>query len=266
MNINEQIDRIKEEDYNEANAEAKLCQDIILQMISKSSLSRNCTIKGGVVMRSLSQDTRRATQDMDIDFIRYSLEEDSIERFVSKLNEVGDASIKIIGRIEELKQQDYHGKRIHIEIEDETGTKLNSKIDLGVNKNMDIAQEEYCFDIGFDDDGASLLINSKEQMLTEKLRSILKFGPFSTRFKDIYDIYYLLDKVNEERLLQCFDTFIFADDGMRENDIEDILKRVRTTFEDKRYNERLETSRKNWLDVSNETVMSGIIDGLNAMK
>ena len=165
-----------------------------------------------------------------------------------------------------LKQQDYHGKRIHIEIEDETGTKLNSKIDLGVNKNMDIAQEEYCFDIGFDDDGASLLINSKEQMLTEKLRSILKFGPFSTRFKDIYDIYYLLDRVNEERLLQCFDTFIFADGGMRENSIEDILKRVRTTFEDKRYIERLETSRKNWLGVSNEMVMSGIIDGLNAMK
>ena len=110
------------------------------------------------------------------------------------------------------------------------------------------------------------MINSKEQMLTEKLRSILKFGPFSTRFKDIYDIYYLLDKVNDERLLQCFDTFIFTDDGMRENDIEDILKRVRTTFEDKRYNERLETSRKNWLGVSNEKVMSGIIDGLNAMK
>ena len=98
-----------------------------------------------------------------------------------------------------------------------------------------LEQEEYCFDIGFDDDGASLMINSKEQMLTEKLRSILKFGPFSTRFKDIYDIYYLLDKVNEERLLQCFDTFIFADDGMRENDIVDILKRVRTTFEDKQY-------------------------------
>ena len=151
-------------------------------------------------------------------------------------------------------------------IKDGAGTKLNSKIDLGVNKNMDIAQEEYCFDIGFDDEGASLLINSKEQMLTEKLRSILKFGPFSTRFKDIYDIYYLLDKVNEGRLLQCFDTFIFADDDMRENDIEDILKRVRATFEDKRYNERLETSRKNWLGVTNETVMSGIIDGLSVLK
>lgn len=35
--------------------------------------------------------------------------------------------------------------------------------------------------IAYLDDGPTLLINSKEQMFTEKLRSILKFGPTSTR-------------------------------------------------------------------------------------
>ena len=38
------------------------------------------------------------------------------------------------------------------------------------------------------DEGASLLINSNQQMLSEKLRSLLKFGTFSTRFKDIYEL------------------------------------------------------------------------------
>lgn len=51
-----------------------------------------------------------------------------------------------------------------------------------------IEQEEYCFDITYDDEGASLLINSNEQMLSEKLRSLLKFVTFSTRFKDIYEL------------------------------------------------------------------------------
>ena len=51
-----------------------------------------------------------------------------------------------------------------------------------------IEQEEYCFDITYDDEGASLLINSNEQMLSEKLRSLLKFRTFSTRFKDIYEL------------------------------------------------------------------------------
>ena len=50
-----------------------------------------------------------------------------------------------------------------------------------------IEQVEYCFDIAYDE-GASLLINSNEQMLSEKLRSLLNFGTFSTRFKDIYEL------------------------------------------------------------------------------
>lgn len=265
MNINEQIEKIKREGYNEANAEAKLCQDIILQLISKSSLSESCTIKGGVVMRSISKDSRRATQDMDIDFIRYSLEEESIKKFIEALNQIGEVSIKIVGRMEELKQQDYHGKRIHVEIEDRTGTKLNSKIDLGVHKRLNIKQDEYCFDIGFDEEGASLLVNSKEQMLAEKLRSILKFGSFSTRFKDIYDIYYLFDQVDEEKLRECFCSYIFNDDGMKENSIEDIYRRVEATFKDKMYLRRLSTSKKNWLNVPNDIVTEEILKKIRAM-
>ena len=61
------------EGYFNENAEAKVCQDIVLKALAESSLSNNATIKGGVVMREISKDARRATQDMDIDFIRYSL-------------------------------------------------------------------------------------------------------------------------------------------------------------------------------------------------
>ena len=42
-----------------------------------------------------------------------------------------------------------------------TGYELISKIDLGVHKKFEISQEEYCFDIAYDE-GASLLINSNE--------------------------------------------------------------------------------------------------------
>lgn len=36
------------------------------------------TIKGSVVMRSITGNVRRATEDLDLDFIRYSLEDESI--------------------------------------------------------------------------------------------------------------------------------------------------------------------------------------------
>ena len=53
-----------------------------------------------------------------------------------------------------------------------------------------------------------MLINSDEQMLAEKLRSLLKFGPFSTRYKDVYDMYYFKDFVNREKLMVALDTYI----------------------------------------------------------
>lgn len=42
----------KQKGYSEANAGAKVCQDLLLKAISNSTLSRNGTIKGGVVMHS----------------------------------------------------------------------------------------------------------------------------------------------------------------------------------------------------------------------
>ncbi len=265
LQIAEMIKKAKSEGYDEANAEAKVCQDIILMLISQSSLNRNITVKGGVVMRSISHDARRATQDIDLDFIRYSLQDDAIRAFVEKLNSVGIVSIRTTGTIEELRQQDYHGKRIYVTITDEDGYILTSKIDLGVHKHFDIEQEDFCFDVGLDDMGASLLINSKEQMLTEKLRSILKFGSLSTRYKDIFDIYYLFSLVEPEKLSHCFDTLIFSDPGMRENNIADIIRRVENTFSNKRYLDRLKFSRKNWTGYKESDVLQGILHRLKDM-
>ena len=38
MNLLDEVDKIKKDGYSEANAEAKLCQDIIIKAISQSSL------------------------------------------------------------------------------------------------------------------------------------------------------------------------------------------------------------------------------------
>lgn len=265
INIFEQTSVIKKEGYSELNAQAKLCQDIVLEALARSDLSRNVTIKGGVVMRSISGNVRRATQDMDIDFIRYSLEENAIYSFISKLNVIDGISISVNGKIEELRQQDYHGKRVNIQIADTFGNVIYSKIDLGVHNKFEIEQEEYCFDIAFDNEGASLLINSKEQILTEKLRSVLKFGGFSTRYKDIFDICYLIKFVDKNKLSECLEVYIYEDKGMKENTIEDVIARVQKTFSNKQYIRNLETSKKNWLDISKEEVLNEILAFLKSL-
>lgn len=245
--------------YGDENAEAKVCQDIILKAISESTLSRNATIKGGVVMRSKSGNARRATQDMDIDFIRYSLSDEAIDIFVDKLNVLEGITISRTGKIEELKQQDYQGKRVYVQIEDFTGNTIKSKIDLGVHNRLDIEQEEYCFDIAYDEVGASLLINSNEQMFSEKLRSLLRFGVVSTRYKDIFDLYFLSKRVDMQKLEKCLKVYIFEDPKMRERDIEGILRRLSITFNNKAYISRLKASDKKWLDDDIDTILQGLI-------
>lgn len=108
-------------------------------------------------MRSLTNNNRRATRDIDLDFIHYSIGDEAIQLFVQKMNCIPEIKIEIIGNIEELKHQDYHGKSIKVRITDKNGTAVESKIDIGVHKHLELEQEEYCFDVCMDDEGASLL-------------------------------------------------------------------------------------------------------------
>ena len=68
----ELVEDERQKGYTKVLADAKVSQDIILYALSKGPLSHHVTIKGGVVMRSKSHNIRRATLDLDIDFIRYS--------------------------------------------------------------------------------------------------------------------------------------------------------------------------------------------------
>ncbi|MBO7126166.1 amidohydrolase family protein [bacterium] len=131
--IDEMLHAANEEGFFNESAESKVCQDIVLKALAESSFNRNVTIKGGVVMRSITKSARRATQDMDIDFIRYSLNDDSIRLFIDKLHCLSDIRIEQSGEIEELRQEDYFGKRVHIIISDSSGKAIESKIDIGVH-------------------------------------------------------------------------------------------------------------------------------------
>lgn len=266
MNLSVLIKELQELGYSSADASARVCQDIVLKAISQSSLSRNVTIKGGVLMRSMTKNIRRATQDMDIDFIRYSLSDETIDIFIEKLNCLEDIKITRVGKIEELSQQDYKGKRVYIHVSDQKGNFIDSKIDLGVHKHLEIEQVEYCFDIAFDDEGVSLLANTKEQMFAEKLRSLLKFGTFSTRYKDIYDMYYQCGRMDEKKLIQCLYTFIYDDLGMRENDLNAIVRRIEFIFADKAYGEKVDKSDKRWLDDEIQIVFDGILNYLKGFE
>ncbi len=266
MNLQEMMDIYFENGLTRELAAARVCQDIVLKAIADGPLNRNVTIKGGIVMRSLTHNNRRATRDIDLAFIHYPLNDDAILDFVEKLNCIESLNISVVGSIRELKHQDYHGKSIDLVIQDEYGNIARSKIDIGVHKRMEIVQEEYCFDICIDDEGVSLLKNTVEQAFVEKLRSLLIFGPNSRRYKDIFDMYYLKDKVDDGRLLKIIEVLILSDKGMKEENVDDIVLRMSTTFANEQYISRLSNSRQRWMDEDINTITSELLSHVTNLK
>ena len=266
MKLADMIKAYEDEGYGIAQAQAKATQDVVIINIGASHLRNHVTIKGGVVMHNISHDSRRATLDIDFDFIHYSLSDDSIRAFVEKISTT-EFRLEIVDEITELRQQDYHGKRVYLKITDSDGTELQTKLDIGVHKNFSIEQDEYCFDIAYLDDGPTLLVNSKEQMFTEKLRSILKFGAFSTRYKDMSDMYFLavMTGIGRAKLRGCIKLLIFDDPGMRENTPEDMVQRIHRVFGNRNFRRDLEKAKKNWLDVDSGTVLSQLENFLKGL-
>lgn len=262
MNIEELVQDYLKTGYGIIDAESKVCQDIILLKIANSRFSKNITIKGGVVIHSISNDLRRATRDLDLDFIKYSLEDSSIKRFIEELSNMDDGiKIEIDGDIKELHHQDYDGKRVNIEISDEYENKLKTKLDIGVHKQFDIEQDEYCFDLGIINKNANLLINSKEQIFVEKIKSLLKLGFRSTRYKDLFDFYYLINmtKLNKSKLMNCFDILVFKDGAMREKTLKDIVNRLQMTFNSNAYRSNLSNPKNNWLNITIDDAIESVL-------
>lgn len=219
-------------------------------------------------MHSISKDLRRATRDMDLDFIKYSLEDNSIIRFIEELSNVDDGiKIEIDGEIKELHHQDYDGKRVNIELFDKYGNKLKTKLDIGVHKLLDIKQDEYCFDLSIINQNANLLINSKEQIFVEKIKSLLKLGFRSTRYKDLFDFYYLINKteLDKEKLMNCFNILIFKDETMRESNIEDVVNRLQMTFNSNAYRNHLSNPKNNWLDITVDDAIMSVLKYIKSL-
>lgn len=266
MNLLEEIEKIKKEGYSEANAQARVCQDIILYGIAKGKMNQNVTVKGGVVVRNISKNARRATQDIDLDFIRYSIADDSIKKFLEQLYLADGLQILLKPPIVELNHKDYKGKRVFVEIADEYGYSLESKIDIGVHKDLDVEQEEYCFDICFQNDGASLFINSKEQMIIEKLKSFLRFGTSSTRYKDVFDICYLSENVDKDKMRKCIKKYIYEDESLSVEDINGVIKRIERVFRDNKFMKEINKSKKNWMNISTKEALAKDIEFVKSLQ
>ena len=251
---------LKASGYPPRKADAKIAHDIGLKAIEDAGFHDKVTIKGGVVMSGITDAVRRATIDMDFDFLGYSLGDVSIRRFVQRLNRVAECEIRIDGDIQELRQSEYRGKRVNLVLTDEAGHSIKTKVDIGVHGNKSIEQVDFRFKVISDNAGVVLLVNPKEQIFIEKLKSLLRLGVVSTRYKDVYDLFYLCSRVDTNILGEYLHMCIFKDEAMLENDVRDIERRLGRIFSSKSFLKRMANPDYAWLDEPVETVVGTLLE------
>ena len=261
--IKEYIENYISKGFTLAQARNLTAQLIILSKIEKSKYVDSILLKGGVVMYNMTKEQRRTTTDLDFDFIRYNISNDSdIELFVDILNKKDpDYEVLINGRIEELHQQDYHGKRVGLIIKDKTES-IKFKLDIGVHTLLAINQDKMCFTFENNKD-ITLLVNPPEQMFAEKLLSLAKIGVASTRFKDIDDMYYLIkDKaINIGIVRKCLELLTL--NPIKDiKDTQDVINNVIDTLENQFFIDGYINSSGSWLNKDYEDIKSCIVNYL----
>ncbi len=268
--LNECINQYIKEGFNRNYAISKVCQDIIINRIYNSKYSDNITIKGGVVMFHLTNNIRRATVDIDMDLINMSIATENIINIfieLSKLDNIDSFKLSIDkNKIEELSHQDYHGKRLTVTISDKHRKSYNVKLDIGVHKHTDIHQDTLLLNTQIIDGNVEFLANPKEQIFIEKLIPLLKFGPLSTRYRDIFDLYWLIvdGNLDKNKILKYMEILIF-DNDMNINNSTDVYETINLVLSEPLFINNL-SNNYNWTNSNIDTILETIKDYLQNLE
>lgn len=263
MKLVELIENKRRKGYIQPIAESLVGQEIIISAISKSSFVDQLALKGGVVMYNISKDARRASRDIDFDFIRYDIsKDDSIDAFIKLLDKkCKEYTIKRSGDIEKLHQEDYEGKRTYVEISD-SSYRLKVKLDIGVHTLFVFEQQSMEFFVSHNNEGIIVKVNPIEQIIAEKLYSLAKLGVASERYRDIYDIYFLLDKPYDKALIRQGLELLIRFGKNHMNSLEDLFDNLDDVFNSKLWRKGLSSSKSDWLNVNNDDEVIKKIEAL----
>lgn len=244
------------------SAQNLVAEEIFINKIASSEMAEHVTLKGGIVMYNLSKSNRRVTQDIDFDLIRYSIDKESIVFFIDKMNAIdNDFTIFINGDMENLHQEDYQGVRVFVGIKDKKNSVLKLKLDIGVHTYSAIEQSKISFSFSSNKEGVSVQVNPTEQIFAEKLISLARLGTLSTRFKDIYDLFYMireceLSKNKVSNILKLF----LANSKKKPNTIYELQSIVEDTLNNDFFIKEACKPASKWIDDDIDVIRKTLID------
>ena len=221
----------------------------VLARLEKSKYRDNVILKGGVLLSSIIGEDLRTTKDIDATLKSLPLNIDSIRNIFEEILSIDiDDNVNFeIVNIKDIRSEDeYGGFRINVK-----GTfykiKTNFFIEITTGDIITPREIKYKYNSIFEDKKINIMAYSIETIIAEKFESIISKNITTTRAKDFYDLYMLLndheDDINNRNLVKAIENTFnkrnteFDIDNFKETveilEDSNVLKRVFTDYQSK---------------------------------
>lgn len=172
----------------------------LLERISISKYKDNFILKGGMLISAMLGIDSRTTMDMDTTIKGLPLTKDNITNIMDEICNIEiDDNVKLkINKVELIREDDdYGGYRITFEAKYNNEMPVIMKIDITTGDKITYKEIEYSFTLMLEDRKIQIWSYNVETIIAEKFEAIVKRGVLSTRIRDYYDVYMLINTQNK---------------------------------------------------------------------
>ncbi len=215
MNSDKLNDIIKKKSKGNNNLAHHLHQmfffEHVLMRLEKSKYRYNIILKGGVLLSSIIGENLRTTKDIDATLKSLPLNIDSIRNIFEEIlsTDIHDNVSFEIASIKDIRLEDeYGGFRINVK-----GTfgkiRTNFFIEITTGDIITPREIKYKYNSIFEDKKISIMAYTIETIIAEKFESIISKNITTTRAKDFYDLYMLMNEhkkdINNKNLVKAIE-------------------------------------------------------------
>ena len=215
MNSNKLNDIIKKKSKGNNNLAHHLHQmfffEHVLMRLEKSMYRDNIILKGGVLLSSIIGEDLRTTKDIDATLKSLPLNIDSIRNIFEEIFSIDindNVNFEIVN-IKDIRLEDeYSGFKINVK---GTFDKIRNNFFIEITTGDIITPKEikYKYNSIFENKRINIMAYTIETIIAEKFESIISKNITTTRAKDFYDLYMLMNKhkndINNKNLVKALE-------------------------------------------------------------
>ena len=203
----------------------------VLMRLEKSEYKDNLILKGGVLLSSIIGNDLRTTKDIDATLKGLPLTIEMVEEIFKEILSV-DIKDNVYFELVSIKDiwitDEYGGFRLNIK-----GTfykiRTNFFIEITTGDIITPREIKYKYSSIFEDKKINIMAYTIETIIAEKFESIISKNITTTRAKDFYDLYMLIDNHKDE-----------IDNGVLKRAVINTFNKRNTTYDINLFRETLE--------------------------